>query len=408
MNANSKPLAKWLLYSSLIIVFISLALKLRLMTHADDVTFSHALDNTNLFDYLIHRYNAWSGRVIIEAIMISTITIHAFWKIMIPLCLVFSGYFLWSITLKETISRSIGVPLAVLAILLINSSVAGNAQWWVTGFYNYLLPVTCALFLLNCFLTPATKKPLIVLSILLSFIATSSEQVAIFLIICTPFIWTINKDSRVSNKLLSVGLIAIALGSTLTLLSPGSADRFYVEASRYMPQIIDMDILQRAIIGVDRLVENIAFNRNICFIAAVISLLAFIIKKGRNDWMNKACIIIATICLIACLTSLSFYMKDLRYVTYLGKFYSIDFGSTRVYGNYFFYLLVLISMGVGSIENTEGKRDYRAFIVILSGSVVTIAIGLSPTAYASDERVLYVFNISLIAYSFFNLKRAYR
>lgn len=405
MNANNKPLAAWFLYSSLVILFIILASKLRLMPYGDDVMFSQALNNTSWLDYIVNRYKVWSGRIVIDAIMLPTITISAFWKTMIPLSVIFSSYFLWSITLKETVSRNIGVPLAIFAILLINAPVAGDAQWWATGFYNYLLPVTCALFLLNSFLTPSITKPLLWLSILLSFIATSSEQVAIFLIICIPFIWTVNKKNRVSNKVLSVGLIAVILGTSITLLSPGSASRFYGEAFRYMPQIIDMSIFQKAMIGVDRLIEHISLNRNICFIASVISLLAFIIKNGKNDWMNKACIIIATTCLIVCLTSLSPYMKDLRYITPLGKFYTLDFGSLRVYGYYFFYLLVLISMAAGSIENAKGERDYRGFITILAGCVVTIAIGLSPTAYASGERVLYVFNITLIAYSLFNLKR---
>lgn len=399
MNANNKPLAAWLLYSSLIILFSILALKLRLMTYADDVVFSNALNNTGLIDYLTHRYQEWSGRIVIDAIMVTTITIHAFWKIMIPLCLIFSGYLLWSITLKETINKHLGTLLAIFAILLISAPVADNAQWWVTGFYNYLLPVTCALLLLHSFLTPNIKKPIVALSILLSFIATSSEQVAILLLLCTPFIWAINHHHRASNTTLSIGFIAIIIGSALTLLSPGSAARFYIEAYRYMPQIVDMNILQKSMIGVDRLVENMSVNRNLCFIMSAVSLLVFIIKNGKNDWMNKIHITVVASCLIAIL---------ITNATYFGKFYTIDFAHIKVYFSYLFYLLALISMATGSIENIKGERDYSAFVIILAGAVVTIAIGLSPTAYASGERVLYVLNISLIAYTLFNFKRAFK
>jgi uncharacterized membrane protein YfcA len=62
-------------------------------------------------------------------------------------------------------------------------------------------------------------------------------------------------------------------------------------------------------------------------------------------------------------------------------------------------------MAVGSIERNDGERDYKAFVTLMVGCLVTIAIGFSPTAYASGERVLYVFNISLILYSMFTLKR---
>jgi hypothetical protein len=83
-------------------------------------------------------------------------------------------------------------------------------------------------------------------------------------------------------------------------------------------------------------------------------------------------------------------MKDISYMTYLGKFYVIDFGSIKVYSFYLFYLLTLICMAVGSIENNDGERDYRAFITLMSGCVSTIAIGLSPTAYASGESFICV------------------
>ncbi|KAB2725359.1 DUF6056 family protein [Brucella anthropi] len=405
MNANNKTLSSWLLYSSVLLVFITIACKLRLMPYADDVTFSHALDNVKIVDYLIHRYKMWSGRVVIEAIMVSTITIHAFWKIMIPVCLILSSYLLWSITLKERVPCKVGMPLVIFSLLLINAPVAGDAQWWVTGFYNYLLPSTCALFLLNELLSFSQKKSIFIISVLLSIIATSSEQVALFLIISIPFIYFIDRSKRSSNIALSSAYVVVLMGSAVTLLSPGSTARFSVEAARYMPQILDMSIFQKTIIGVDRLVENISYNRNICFIFSVVSFLSFLIKKGRVDFLSKMSVIFSVSALIFSLTSLSFYMRDINYITYYGKFYSVDFGAMKVYGCYLFYLITLMVMAAGSIESASGERDFRSFVVLLTGCLVTIAIGLSPTAYASGERVLYVFNISLIGYSFFNIRR---
>ncbi|WP_114193448.1 DUF6056 family protein [Edaphovirga cremea] len=405
MNANNKTLSSWLLYASVLIVGIIIACKMRLMTYADDVTFSHALDNISLVDYLIHRYKTWSGRVVIEGIMVSTITVHVFWKIMIPVCFIISSILLWSITLKEKLSSKVGVPLVMASLLLMNAPVAGDAQWWVTGFYNYLLPTTCALFLIKVLLSPSGKVALLSVSLALSFIATSSEQVAVFLIVTLPFLYFVNMEKRVSKRALIVAYIIVLSGSALTLLSPGSASRFSVEAARYMPQIADMNMLQKAIIGVDRLVENISYGRNICFIASLFIFLLFIVRCGRNDFLSKICILFSVTSLVLSMTSLSFYMKDIDYLTYYGKFYNVNFGSLKIYGCYLFYLITLICMAAGSIERNDGERDYRAFITLMTGCLVTIAIGLSPTAYASGERVLYVFNICLISYSLFNIRR---
>lgn len=405
MNANNKSISSWFFYSSVLIFCIIIASKLKLMTYADDVTFSHALDNISILDYLIQRYQTWSGRVVIEGVMVSTIIFYGFWKMMIPLCFVFSSYLIWGITLKDKLDSKAGTLLVMAVMLLINEPVAGNAQWWVTGFYNYLLPTTCALFLINSLLSSSSGMGKLSASIFLSFIATSSEQVAVFLVVTMPFIFLVKSENRLKNRWLAAAYIAVVAGSALTLLSPGSVSRFAVEASRYMPQISDMNIMQKALIGVDRLVENISYGRNMCFIASIFSFLVFIYKEGKNDALSKASIIFCLITVVICLTSPSFYMKDISYLTYSGKFYEIDFGSLRVYVFYLFYLFTLVCMAVGSIERNDGERDYKAFVTLMAGCLATIAIGLSPTAYASGERVLYVFNISLILYSMFTLKR---
>ncbi|WP_336792071.1 DUF6056 family protein [Pantoea anthophila] len=405
MFAKNKSFSNWLFYASLSIFFIVIICKLRLMTYADDVTFSHALDNISLLDYLQHRYHTWSGRVVIEGIMVSTIIFHGFWKILIPVCFISSAYLMWSITLKNKIDFKLGTPIAMAATLLINAPVAGDAEWWVTGFYNYLLPMTCALFLANFLLSPVAGMRKLFSSLLLSFIATSSEQIAVFMVVVIPFIFLVAAEKRQGNRAIAVAYVTVLIGAAITLLSPGSASRFSVEAVRYMPQIAEMNILQKAIIGVDRLVENVAFGRNIAFLASSLIFIAYLSKKGKGDILSKICLIFSVTSTVICLTSLSFYMKDIDYLTYYGKFYSVDFGSLKVYGCYLFYLISLICMAAGSIDSSDGIRDYRAFLTLMIGMLVTIAIGLSPTAYASGERVLYVFNISLILYSFFNIKR---
>lgn len=405
MNAKNNNNYYWLYLSSLLIVGVLIACKLRLMTYADDVTFSHALDGISLHDYLLHRYKTWSGRIIIEWIMVSTITFHGFWKILIPFCFISSSYLIWSITLRSKVDYKLGTPIVMAAALIINSPVAGDAEWWVTGFYNYLLPMTCALFLANVLLSPAAGMRKLFVSLLLSFIATSSEQIAVFLVVVTPFIFFVGIDNRKGNRTLVVAYVTVLLGAAITLLSPGSASRFSVEAARYMPQIAEMNILQKAIIGVDRLVENVSFGRNIAFLASSFIFIAYICKKGAGDALSKVCLVFSITSIVICLTSLSFYMKDIDYITYYGKFYNVDFGSLKVYGCYLFYLITLICMAAGSIESNDGSRDYRAFLTLMVGMLVTIAIGLSPTAYASGERVLYVFNICLILYSMFTINR---
>lgn len=405
MNANNKSLSKWLFFSVLIITFAILASKLKLMDYADDVTFSNALNNSSIWGFLIERYETWSGRVFIEAIMALTITISSFWKIMIPLCLLSSSYFIWSISLRGRVSLMHGLPLVLAFMLAINLSISGDSQWWITGFYNYLLPATCALFAVSTLLSHSTSKIRVLLAITLSLVATSSEQLAILLIILIPFLYLKSENDRAKNATIHIAYLVALLGAALTLLSPGSYNRFQAEAFRYMPQIFDMNIFQKSIIGVDRLVENIATGRNYCFISGCLSLIFFIVRKGKVNTLSRLCLTVSIAAILLCFTSDSMYMREIKYLTYEGRFYYVDFSNIKVYCCYLFYLMTLICMAAGSIEDIGEERDYSAFITLMAGMLVTVAIGLSPTAYASGGRVLYVFNLCLIVYTLFNIRR---
>lgn len=405
MNASNEKAPPYLPFKIIIIAFmIFLSLKLRLMPYADDVFFSNALKDTSLIDYLLDRYHTWSGRLFIEAIMTLTITTHVFWRVMIPVCFALSAYFMWSISLRGQMNYKSGTLLAMALMLAMPAGVAGDAQWWVTGFYNYLLPVTCALFLVDTVAQGSTSKTRITASILGSLIATSCEQIALALPLVLTFVFLAsNRESR-NKKIFLLTMATILIGAAITFLSPGSQNRYYVEASRYMPQILEMNIFQKPIIGIDRIIENISTSRNILFIAALISFICYLVKAEADTTSSKICMAIASICLFSILTSSSYYMSDPRTLTYNGKFPMTRFGDYKVYLSYFFYSLTLVAMAIGALTKLNGRANHAALLTLFTGGLITIAIGLSPTAYASNERVLYMFNISLCLYTLFNIR----
>jgi hypothetical protein len=101
------------------------------------------------------------------------------------------------------------------------------------------------------------------------------------LVVTIPFIFLVNSENRLRNRSLAAAYIAVVAGSALTLLSPGSVSRFAVEASRYMPQIADMNILQKALIGVDRLVESILWQKHMLY--SINPYLSWFYLQGRKE-----------------------------------------------------------------------------------------------------------------------------
>jgi hypothetical protein len=77
-------------------------------------------------------------RATLEAVMVLTIGHEWFWRISIPLTLLLLAC---SISRISTDKMSIqGTFLSITLLMCIPLSINTDTVWWVTGYYNYLLP----------------------------------------------------------------------------------------------------------------------------------------------------------------------------------------------------------------------------------------------------------------------------
>lgn len=404
MNANNS-IIKFTFTASLVITFILISLSVSKEGFADDLYFSNALTNRSLWTFLSFRYTEWSGRFFIELLTVTTINHSLFWKIGIPLCVISSSFLLWSICLRDSVPLRPGVLLSLVLILTINQQILDEAHWWVTGFYNYLLPMTCALFVVDSNIRGKASVSRIATSSILSLIATSSEQIALGLMVvmlCLVIKRIVNKDV---NAGIAIIFAFVIIGALTTFLSPGSSNRFTIESSRFMPFIGNMSILQKATIGIDRITEFLATGINITFIMCLISFIFYVYKKINP---SKTSYMVITLCIIGIAEQLiqGHRIYGVEFISYEGKFIFTNFSSISNYITFSFYSVLLAVMSIGSIEDNEGERDYSAALCLILGTLLTIAIGMSPTAYASSSRVLYTISICMILYTLFLFGRA--
>lgn len=201
----------------------------------DDQYFKHALDNRSFFDFFSFRYLKWSGRYAVEVLLLLTMPYSWFWKLMIPLCVLLCSFSIWSLVLRNSMNAIKGTSLACGLIMIMSPSVANDSMWWITGAYNYLLPVSMGLYSIDVLIRQKQKATYHkVLSIFALFIACSTEQPAICLIISSLlFILCTKTFTRFSFTYL---FLCILFSSAL-FFSPGNHIRYIIEAYHYMPEI---------------------------------------------------------------------------------------------------------------------------------------------------------------------------
>lgn len=384
----------------LLFIFIMIARNLSLQDVADDAYYVTVLDNTTLWNFIHSRYLEWSGRTLLEAIMVSTIQTPILWKIAIPGTLFFLVYQIWKLTLKNHCSPYIGSLAVIFLMFMMSSQVAAWGAWWVTGYYNYLLPVALGVFGFSVIVYQDKHSTLVkILGVFAIVIACQQEQVALALI-ASILVMCIYRKATGSS--IYFELIAFTLGLTSLILlmsAPGNYHRFQAEIS-WLPDFVNMGLVDKLMLGVDRINAHAtdASNR-LLLIAIVMTLLATYLKN--TPWHLKP-VALALLCffvfnILLSQQELDSYTNKLSFNSYIGPdhWYSYD-----IFISYSITLLVYGVMACSVIYIADRYDELLKYLGALALAVgVTMALAFSPTVYASGPRVLYLHDVLLVIYS---------
>ncbi|WP_454868822.1 DUF6056 family protein [Pseudomonas farris] len=364
--------------------YLSFFFNLQLKEFSDDYTFlSAAMSGVPPMDYITERYHTWTGRIAIEGVMITTIGHPTFWKLAIPTCLLLSAYSTWKAFFSNTIHYSYGITLCIFLTLLISHDILDATAFYVTGFYNYLLPVSCAVFVCTIFMRPSSfsilEKTLV---FPLALIASQSEQagVSMLSIFTVSLIW----DRKNALAYRYIILAVVLTGFAFLLSAPGNYIRLASEL-RYMPEFTDYSILKKATTGLDVFNYHFTDSRNLYpkLLALLLTLLSL-----KNNFHFKKLALLFVICG-------TFQSSIFGYIFKIGnnEYFSIRYLNTGLgleyYVSYTLTLLCLVSMIyiVRKVIINDTKFYFSAFLLLLH-TAVTAVVGFSPTAYESGYRVL--------------------
>lgn len=143
---------KWIgisLISMATLYLLTISMNVSLRDYHDDAFYLSAFESGEFISFLSHQYQTWSGRVLVDALMISTIGYRTFWLFGIPASLLLLSYS----CCKMTSSRAGLIPMSLFVILFASMpvQVINDSVFWVTGFYNYLLPTSVAFYVFSVF-----------------------------------------------------------------------------------------------------------------------------------------------------------------------------------------------------------------------------------------------------------------
>lgn len=357
---------------------------------SDDAWFSaKALTEKSYIDFLKQRYYTWSSRTPIEFVLLNIINRFELWKALNSL---FFGVLIASSStpISKSIKQTISVTIALLAIMyFIPSDSTKYGALWMTGSINYLWPMSlCALgwFSIYCLSNGIGNKPAHYALIFMSFILSSfNEQVAVVNIlgcfITTFFIY--------KNKEYLTGALIAAFATIIVLLfiatAPGNEVRLVQEATNRFPDFLHFNMIEKFILGANLYFDQMIYLALVIYIILVCSIAILDDKKYIPLYAGLIISIIAVHFLLKSNTS-----------EIAGNNNSLELDSASIYSLHsllrfaFISLCSLFLLLRMLVLSFKSRINFATIPMFICSAASTAMLGMSPTVYASGQRVLYL------------------
>ena len=360
---------------------------------ADDGVFYTALDaGGSLFSFLIRRWNRWSSRFVIEAIL--AVTTHSIWLWRILDSLVMTGLSYALFRLSDEEKRPETAVLTCLLVLSIPFRIIRTTGWQATS-VNYTWPM-CAAFLS---LLPSAdalrgRKPgrlWRILSIAAACLAANQEQMAVLLVLGASLIFFFERMQSRQTDVWTIAILLIgALGIAMHLLCPGNHVRS--EASISMVNLRDygqFTLPDKLSIGLSSTVRLLFYTRNRQFWICLALIFLTAVAKRKPLWAYPVCLLAP----FACLLGRKWQMFGIGWLARYSA-YDLQTGPARILEKgqlfgLFFWILSVFSIALSLyIVLGYGRRSVAAIFSYASGFAARMVLSFSPTVVESGERTI--------------------
>ena len=390
---------QWILYLVVFIIAVIFHLNQQLGVY-DDIFFKQKSSELGIINFVSMRYNVWTSRLIIEALMTLLLQLPSIvWVILDSLMYVIVYY-----SLNKIFNNSKNIVtncLILLLIFLVPFSYFGTAGWYATTL-NYLWPLALGLYCLFICVERFREKNISTLKYFFVFIsiiyATNQEQVCALML---GYLILFNlayyfKNKKLSKLYISLFIISIAM-LLFHMTCPGNQMRTISEINTWFPGFKSLTMLEKSALGYVGAFSSLFTNKNIIFVLFLCLMpICVILHKGKKIDFLISILPICEILLIYISSKLDTIGNLYNYVKiYANKIDIVDFSTKS-----FICVIILSTIFLFSIIYIITKYTNNFLmknVIFISGILSKIILGFSPTVFVSGVRTsIYLYYAILI------------
>jgi len=360
--------------------------------------------------YVNNLYNYWSSRVIILPVVVAlSLAPIWIWRVL--------DLFVWLL-------------LAACILKLFSKTNATSSNWflvacmmlypywhlgtagWIATTVNFSWPLAFGMFALLTLkrLREGRKLPTyrLALTVLAFLYATDAEQMVmillfVFSVLAIHLIYTCssgNSPPGIYKKSITLGIVILIVRIIFTLSAPGNHMRLMTEMSR-LPGFEEFNIFQKLVLGFEVTITSYAVFTLALFPFFALFLLLIIWKKHKNILIRMAAlipfatgIILSAIIGIDAVRSVSEILSSDTESGFILIFFTMI---PNWRGMFFIYVLFFACLLFSVYMACDNHKD-RFFLIgiILLGFASQMALGFSPSIYASSLRTFIYASFSII------------
>ena len=406
----------------------------------DDIWFAKVLTNQSLGEFISYRYYEWSSRLIIDCItVILTKENYLIWKILDIILYTLGVYLLIKFINKDNNKY---ITLIGVSLFLMYPFFDMASAGWIATTLNYLWCFVFAMVsfipLINEINGKKTNILIYIISTLSLIYAVNQEQSCLLILIISAayLIYEIIKKQNISRFNVIIVIIS-ALSFTMIMISPGNAERLIAETARFYVEYANFGIIEKLYLGTiptigillkDKLLFTVFYiilsasallktkNKHIKYILYfnIILILFLVFFKTLIDitsiptylkigLMHNPIVVSAFSTVDAITKSMPLINDTIHLLTYKGLPNAVT--APAVLAVLISIYLILSSCWM--IFKTFGKEQLLPLILFIGGFLSRLAVGFSPTIFASGSRTAFFFYITIITITLMLIKKLF-
>lgn len=373
--------------------------------------FSVQLDTKSIINFLIERYETWSSRLFIEALLVMITRTPILWYLIDIVATYFIFYFLYNLFPKESRDTAKWCLFFCLGCYpYIDMSSAG----WVATTMNYVWPLACGLCTIYYVLKNVhdnmndSLSPLkwLVVALCATY-ASSCEQMAMFLAVTLLVIVVHSASNNKLNKLTVMVCAIVIINVLIIVICPGNRVRSIEESNNWWPDYIhlpsgkeygSMGLPMRFFVAFSSTIDRYLFGD--CLIMLIfVSLMSTLILAGKPySRILKLTSLFPPLCILA--FSVVQHISEIAPGSPLALFQmpNYDFSKRRL----IIFIIEVIILLITTIEfssilkNEDPQSNSILTILFVMALATRLAAAMGPTVFASGYRTSIFFEFYLI------------